>query len=290
MDLATFLQQCFNGLSVASIYMLVAVGVTLVFGVTGLVNFAHGELMMVGAYVAFFVAPAGGASSLGGIAAGMLAVGVLAWALERGIFRHTFSRPVNGFLVSLGLILVLQNALIEIWSINPQQMQGTFDGIFRLGGVRISAQRLFVILVTVALFVALYLLMTRTRWGLAMRAAAVDPEVTASMGIPVPRVVTAVFVLGGLLAGVAGTLLATMSPITPLLGSQVVVKGFAIALVGGLGNAAGAMVAAVILGLAEAMVAGAGFAELKDLVSFALMILIVVVRPQGIFRGTEAKI
>ncbi|WP_109793445.1 branched-chain amino acid ABC transporter permease [Minwuia thermotolerans] len=288
MDLWTFLQQLFNGLSMASIYMLVAVGITLVFGLTQMVNFAHGEVMMVGAYVALFAAPQGGAMFLIGLLAAVVAVGVIAFGIERGLYQFTLQSPINGFLVSLGLILIIQNLLLELWGVSPQHLEPVVGSVLQVGELRLSGQRIFVIGVTATIFAILYFLLTRTRFGIGLRAAAVDRETAGLMSINVPRMITMTFVLGGMLAATAGVLVAGLFPITPFLGSQFVIKGFAVALVGGLGNVTGAVLAALVLGVTEAMIAGFGFSAWTDVVAFGLMIFILLVRPQGFLRGTDA--
>ena len=290
MDIWVVLQQAFNGLSVASIYMLVAVGITLVFGLTGIVNFAHGELMMLGAYAVLVVAPQGGPIFVIGLVAALAFVGLVSFALERGLFRYTLKRPVNGFLVSLGLILVIQNMLIEFWTITQKNVSPMFSTIWRYGDLRISSQRVFIIVVTAIIFTAFGLALRYSKVGVALRATALDRETATLMGIPVPRMIMLTFVGGGMLAATGGAFLATIYPISPMMGSTYVVKGFAVAIVGGLGNVGGAMIAAFLLGMAEAANAAFGFGEWTDAVSFALMILMLLLRPQGILRGTEAAI
>jgi len=289
MDGWTFLQQLFNGLSVASIYMLVGVGITLVFGLTGIVNFAHGEIMMLGAYALLVVAPDGGPMFIVGLVAAVTFVCLVSYAMERGLFRFTLKRPINGFLVSLGLILALQNGLIEYWGTDQQNVVAPFERVWQMGGTRISAERLFIIGITAVIFVTFSLFLAHTRVGTALRASAMDRETASLMAVPVPRLITLTFVIGGALAAIGGVLLATIYPISPQLGSTYVVKGFAIALVGGLGNVAGAMIAALILGVTEALNAGLGYGAWTDAISFALMIVILLVRPQGLLRGTEAQ-
>lgn len=288
MNGAEFAQQMFNGLSIASIYALVSVGITLIFGLTSLVNFAHGEFMLIGGYVAVSLAAVtGGSAALVALPA-ILAVVVIFVASERSLFRFTLKRPINGFLISLGLIIVFQSGIAEIWGASPLNLEPLVSSVFSVGDLRLSGQRLLTIAITLAIFASLFFYMTRTRQGLALRAAAMDRETAGLMGVPVPRFVTLVFLLGGLLGGVAGVLLASLFPLTPVLGSHFIVKGFAIALAGGLGNVAGALAASLVLGLGEALIAGFGFAAWTDVTAFLLMILILLVRPQGFFKGVEA--
>jgi branched-chain amino acid transport system permease protein len=209
--------------------------------------------------------------------------------MERGLFRFTLQRPVNGFLISLGMILILQNALVARWGATQQNVGAAFGTVWQLGELRVSADRLLIIGVTAVSFVLLHHLLVRTRVGTAVRAAAMDRETAGLMAVPVPRIITLTFITGGVLAAIAGSLLASIYPIMPSLGSAFVVKGFAVALVGGLGNIKGAMLAALVIGIAEAMLAGLGYGGWTDAVSFALMIAILLFRPQGLLRGTDGS-
>ena len=288
MTLSDFLQQCFNGLSIASIYALVAAGITLVFGLTRLVNFAHGELMILGAYAALLVAAGGALGFVAGLAVAVLVVAAACFVIERGLFRFTLEKPINGFLVSLGLIIVLQNLYVMLWGTSPRSLPPVSSDVLTFGEVALSVQRLFVIAATGVAFWALFLFLNRSRVGLAMRASAMDRETAGLMAIPVPRLITMTFVLGGVLAALAGVLLAGLFPVKPTVGGEFVVKGFAVALAGGLGNVVGALLASLVLGLGEAMIAGFGYPEWTDVASFVLMIAILIVRPQGFLRSVEA--
>ena len=290
MDLTTFAQQVFNGLSTASIYALIAVGITLTFGLTRLVNFAHGEIVAVGAYAVFFLAPKGGASFIVGLIGAVLVTGVLSFVLERGLFRFTLDTPVNGFLVSLGLILIIQNALVAKWTINPKHADPFLSTIWEIGGVRIGAIRVIVIIVTVATFALLSWVFTHTWFGMAARAASMDREMLSLTGVPVARVITSTFVLGGMLAGLAGAFIAELNDITPLIGFRYVLKAFAVAIVGGLGNVKGAIYASLIFAMGEAMAIGLGLGAWVEAMVFGGLVAMVLIRPQGLLRGTEAAV
>lgn len=279
-------QQILNGLSIASVITLIAVGVTLIFGLTGIINFAHGEFLMVGSIVTWLAVQAG----LGFFIALMLAViavGAMGFVLERGLFRFTLTRPTNGFIVSLGLIVVLQHIVILFYDPNQKSIPRPLSGIWNVAGVRIASVRVMVILVTIAVVALTFAMVTRSRYGRALRAAVDDRDTAALMGIPVRRYITGVFVLGSALAGLGGALLIALFPITPFTGGTMVMKGFAVALIGGLGNLTGAVVAGLILGIVEGFSAGYGFSEWTDAYSFALMILVLLFRPNGLFGGTS---
>jgi branched-chain amino acid transport system permease protein len=189
--------------------------------------------------------------------------------------------------VSLGLIVVLQHIVIFFYDPNQKSIPRPLAGIWDVAGVRIASVRVMVILVTIAVVAMTFVMVTRSRYGRALRAAVDDRDTAALMGIPVRRYVTGVFVLGSALAGLGGALLIALFPITPFTGGTMVMKGFAVALIGGLGNLTGAVVAGLILGIVEGFSAGYGFSEWTDAYSFALMILVLLLRPNGLFGGTS---
>jgi len=280
-----FLQQLINSLSVASVIILIGVGITLIFGLTGIINFAHGEFLMVGGMITWLIVSRGGGFLLGLLAA-VLVVGALGFVLERGLFRFTLERPMNGFIVSLGLIVVLQHVVIRLWNSYQKSIPSPLDEVWVVGDVRIVAMRAVVVAVAAAVVAVTFFGISRSRYGLALRASVADQETAALMGIPVRRYVTAVFIYGSMLAGLGGALMIALFPITPFIGSVVVVRGFAVALIGGLGNVGGAVVAGIILGLVDGLSKGYGLPEWTDAYSFGLMILILLLRPQGLLGGT----
>ena len=281
-ELADFFQQLFNALMISGVYALVALGITVIFGLTGIVKFSIGELLTLGAFLAFFLWDNSLAYVLA-VPLAVLAVGGAALIMERAAFRFTMQQPINGFIVSLGLILVLQNLVIEFWGTEARSIQPPFDGVWDVGGVRMPFQSWFVIWVAVGIIAALFVALRYTKFGRAIRACAEDREAAALMGIPVDRIITGTFVLGGMLAAVAGALLASIFTIDPYVGAQFLLKGFAVALVGGLGNVEGAVIAALLVGTIETMGAGYFAAEWRDGYTFALLILILLVRPRGLF-------
>jgi branched-chain amino acid transport system permease protein len=280
-----FLQQLINGLSVASVIILIGIGITLIFGLTGIINFAHGEFLMIGGMTTWLVVSHGGDFLLGLVAA-MAVVGALGFVLERGLFRLTLDRPMNGFIISLGLIVVLQHVVIRFWNSYQKAIPQPLGGVWEIGGVRIIVMRAVVVLITAVVVAVTFFAISKSRYGLALRASVADQETAALMGVPVRRYVTGVFIYGSVLAGLGGALMIALFPITPFIGSVVVVRGFAVALIGGLGNVAGAVVAGLVLGLMDGLSAGYGLPEWTEAYSFALMILILLLRPQGLLGGT----
>jgi branched-chain amino acid transport system permease protein len=289
--MSVVLQQLFNGIVNGSVYCLIAIGVTLIFGLTGLVNFAHGELMMVGAYIALVVGGSGGSwiGFLVALVVAFAALGLFGVALEKALFARTLSRPINGFVVSLGLILVLQNAVSLHWGTNPQTVSAPLDSSFSIGSVDVSSMRLLVLLIALLLSAGFYLFLNRTRVGTALRCCNVDRDTAALMGINVPRMQTLAFAIGSALAGSGGVLLATIYSFNPFFGSTIVVKGFVIALAGGIGNVAGAFWAAMLFGVCEALTVQVGLGAWTGALTFAFIIALLMVRPQGLFRGSHGS-
>jgi branched-chain amino acid transport system permease protein len=294
-ELADFLQQLFNALRISSVYALVALGITVIFGLTGIVKFSIGELLTLGAFLSFAFWHNDRLTFLPAVPPippfflavllAALAIAVLSLILERVAFRFTVDQPINGFIVSLGFILVLQNVIIEFWGTEFRAIQPPFTGVWELGGVRMPVQSWFVVWVTVGLIGLLFLGLRFTKYGRAMRACAEDRDAAALMGIPVDWVIAGTFALGGALAAVAGGLLASIGPFHPYTGAQFLLKGFAVALVGGLGNVEGAVVAALLVGTTETMGAAYLAGEWRDAYTFGLMILILLARPTGLFRA-----
>ncbi len=284
-ELADFFQQLFNAFRISGIYALVALGITVIFGLTGIVKFSIGELLTLGAYLAFAFWDNNRLSFFLAVPLAALAVGTLSFLLERAAFRFTLDRPINGFIVSLGLILVLQNLIIEFWRTDPRAITPFFTDVWRVGGVTMPVQDWFVIWVTIGLILALFVGLRATKYGRAIRACAEDRDAAALMGIPVDWVIAGTFALGGALAATAGGLLASLQVIHPYIGASLLLKGFAVALVGGLGNIEGAVAAAWLVGMTETMGAGYLAPEWRDAYTFALMIFILLVRPTGLFRS-----
>ena len=277
------LQQLVNSLSVASVIILIGIGITLIFGLTGIINFAHGEFLMVGGMVDLGRWSAAAATSSSRCSSRCWSWRPLGFALERGLFRFTLDRPMNGFIISLGLIVILQHVVIRFWNSYQKSIPDPLDGVWEVGGVRIvDHARAVVVLITAVVVAVTFFGISRSRYGLALRASVADQETAALMGIPVRRYVTGVFIYGSMLAGLGGALMIALFPITPFIGSVVVVRGFAVALIGGLGNVTGAVVAGLVLGLVDGLSAGYGLPEWTEAYSFALMILILLVRPQGL--------
>jgi branched-chain amino acid transport system permease protein len=280
-----FLQQLINSLSVASVTILIGMGITLIFGLAGIVNFAHGEFLMVGGMVTWLLVMAGVNFFIAMFGA-MAAVGVLGYVAERSLFRFTLNRPMNGFIMSIGLSVILQNVVIKALNEVQKSIPDPVAKVWVIGGVDIIAMRAIVVAITVVVVAITYFGITRSRYGVALRASVSDQDTAALMGIPVRRYVTGVFIYGSVLAGLGGALMIALFPLTPFTGSVVIIRGFAVSLIGGLGNVGGAVVGGLVLGLVDALSAQYGYPQWTDAYSLVVMIVILILRPQGLLGGT----
>jgi branched-chain amino acid transport system permease protein len=279
------IQQLINSLSVASVTILIGIGITLIFGLAGIVNFAHGEFLMVGGMATWFLVNAG-VNFFVALFGAMIVVGALGFVAERGLFRFTLDRPMNGFIMSIGLSVILQHVVIRMFNEVQKTIPDPVGQVWVIGGVDIIAMRAIVVAITAVVVAVTYFGISRSRYGIALRASIADQDTAALMGIPVRKYVTGVFVYGSLLAGLGGALMIALFPITPFTGSVVIIRGFAVSLIGGLGNVGGAVVGGLLLGLVDGLSAGYGLPEWTDAYSLVLMIGVLIIRPQGLLGGT----
>lgn len=261
------LQQIINGLTLGSVYAVVALGYTMVYGIIQLINFAHGEVVMFGAMVAFTVITtlAGQpglpplAIMLAGVAAAVPVCMTLGYVLERVAYRPLRHAPrLAPLITAIGMSIILQHVAMMIWSRNnlafPQVVP---NRIFHLGGATITGVQIAIILISVSIMAALTLVVYRTRLGAAMRATAENPQVAALMGVDTNRVIALTFVIGAALGAVAGVMVGTYYGIAHYtMGAVLGLKAFSAAVLGGIGNLAGAMAGGVLLGVVEALTAG----------------------------------
>jgi branched-chain amino acid transport system permease protein len=289
-DLGFYLQLLLNGIVIGVIYALVAMGLSLIFGVLEIVNFAHGEFYMLGAMLAYFLTMNVGLGYWATVlAVTAVAVGlgyVLYEALLASLQGSGFERSI---LLTLGLSMVLQNGAVFLFTTTPRMVQTphSYTNIV-VGDVRVSLMRVLALVLGLLAFGALYLILYRTRVGKAMRGAAQNRDAALMVGID-PRAVSRLAVAIGIgLSGLAGAALAPVYAVHPLMGFSFVFKAFAIIIIGGLGNIAGAAIAAVALGIVESVVGGFLPLVMVDALVFSSMIAILLLRPQGLFgRGVR---
>jgi branched-chain amino acid transport system permease protein len=278
-------QQLVNGLMLGGAYALVAIGYTLIFGVLNLLHLAHGEVFMVGAYVGLALALAGfpAWATLGGA---MLAAAVLGVVVERVAFRPVRSRGshVTPLMTTIAVGLVLQHAVVKLYGAEPVAMPAPFAAAsIHLGPLTLSTLQLLIFGTSVALMVLLEVFLRVTATGMAIRATAENATMAGLMGVNISLAIVVTFAIASALAGAAGVLLAwNFTGLSPFFGVKVGLKGLAIMLLGGLGNVTGAMVGGLVIGIVEVLSVAYLASSYRDAFAFAVMIVILLVRPTGL--------
>ncbi len=303
--LPQLLQQLFNGLSLGAIYALIAIGYTMVYGIIGMINFAHGDIYMIGAYVGLVTLSAIGTQ--GGVPiwlviALMLAVavvitGVYGFVIEQVAYKPLRNSPRLVALISaIGMSIFLQNWVALGQGARDMAVPSLLPGALQLGGsngtfeIFIPYTRIMIIVVVVLLMLLLTLYIRHSRMGRASRACAQDMQMANLLGIDTNRVISFTFVLGAVLAAVGGVLIAlAVGKLNPFIGFLAGIKAFTAAVLGGIGSIPGAMLGGVLLGVAETLAAAYISSEYKDIVAFTLLVLILLVRPTGLLGKAEVE-
>ncbi len=296
-----FLQQLINGLVQGSIYALVALGYTMVYGIMGLINFAHGEVVMIGTMVAISTLallttlglPMGMAAPLALLAAILVCMG-LGWSLERIAYRPLRNAPrLTPLITAIGMSIVLQNLAMMIWSRNYLTFPAIIERTsFEIAGAQISNVQIVIMGLAAVSMAALLLLIYRTRLGMAMRATSQNLPVARLMGVNVDRVIAAAFIIGSAMGALAGFMVGAYYEIAHYqMGFMLGLKAFTAAVLGGIGNLGGAMLGGLLLGIIEALGAGyigdltGGFlgSHYQDIFAFVVLICVLMFRPSGLF-------
>lgn len=289
MTLTVLLQQLVLGLLIGGLYGLAAAGLSLVFGVLKVLNVAHGELIMLGGYGAFWLFAMGGVDPFLALTLVIPASLVLGAVLYQGLFTwvvraHTETRIKNSLLIGFGLGLALHAAAVLLWTADERSVTTGYGGhVLDLGGVSVPVVRLASLAVAFALTAGLHLLLARWKWGRAIRATAEDWEAAAMTGIDVRRAYLLAFALGTGLAGAAGTLVSVGYSISPSIGLEWTLKALIVVVLAGLGSMLGTFVGGLVLGLAEAVSATLFGGPYREVVGLVIFFVVLVARPQGLF-------
>ncbi|CAO3426767.1 branched-chain amino acid ABC transporter permease [Azospirillum doebereinerae] len=296
-----FLQQLINGLSLGAIYGLIAIGYTMVYGIIGMINFAHGEIYMIGAFVALITFLALGSLGITWVplalvvmlAASMLFTSVYGWAVERIAYRPLRNSPRLAPLISaIGMSIFLQNYMQLLQGARSKPLQPILPGNLTLmdGAVSVSYVRLATIVLTLALMVGFTLLINRTSLGRAQRACEQDKKMAGLLGVNVDRIISLTFVMGAALAAVAGMMVLLIYGVIDFyIGFLAGVKSFTAAVLGGVGSLPGAMLGGIVIGLIEAFWSGYVGSEWKDVATFTLLVLVLIFRPTGLLGRPEIE-
>jgi len=296
----TFVQQLINGLNIGAIYALIALGYTMVYGILRLINFAHGDIYMVGAFAGYFIAlKLGLGPSWGGLLfvliGSMVVAALVGMAMERLAYRpvRKYAR-MTSLITAIGMSLLLENLFVALFGGQgrgfPQLLNDTTYPLF--GNAAISKSQILIFVVSIALMVILQWIIFKTKVGTAMRAVSFNLNSAKLMGINTDAIIMFTFALGSALAAAGGVLTAQYSPtIDPLMGITTGLKAFVAAVLGGIGNIPGAVLGGLLIGVAETMVVGYGSSigiqsTYRDAVAFAILILVLLLRPSGILGTT----
>ncbi len=282
-----FLAYLLGGISLGSIYALIALGYTMVYGIAKMLNFAHGDIIMVGGYVVFFAMSSSWCPTWLAIVFGIAACTVLGVVIEKIAYKPLRSMPsLTVLITAIGVSYFLQNAALLLFKSNTRTFKSVTENLpdLKLGGLVITSETIVTISVTVVLMIALTLFVSKTKMGKAMRAVSEDKEAAELMGISVNKTITLTFAIGSALAAVAGVLLCSnFHALSPYTGSMPGIKAFVAAVFGGIGSIPGAMVGGILLGVIENLSKGYISTQLSDAIVFLVLILVLLVKPTGIF-------
>ena len=279
------LQQLINGVSLGSIYALIALGYTMIYGIIKLINFAHGDIYMVGAYLGFYAITLG-IPVVPAILISMAVTSLLGIAVERFAYRPLRHAPrISVLITAIGVSFLLEYVMMALVSPTPRTFPATISDVsWTFEGLVINGQQLLIMGVTFVLMIILTYIVRATKIGKAMRAASYDTEAAQLMGINADRIISITFAIGSALAAVAGVLIGIYyNSIDPLMGLMPGIKAFVAAVFGGIGILPGAVVGGIVLGIVEAFISGFGFSMFRDAAAFAILILVLLLRPAGIF-------
>ena len=282
-----FFQQLINGISLGSIYALIALGYTMVYGIVKLINFAHGDILMLGAYAGYFVLATFGTNPLAMLLAflfAMIICAIVAITIERFAYKPLRNAPrLNSLITAIAISLILQNGMRVLPFVGPNPRQFPTMDTSNWNLPMISQIQLIVILLSAILMVVLTFIINYTKTGKAMRAVSFDLQAASLMGISVNKTIAFTFALGAILAAAGGVLYVSAYPqIDPTMGTMPGLKAFVAAVLGGIGSVPGAMLGGYILGIAETLTKGFISSQYADAISFAILIVILLVKPTGI--------
>ncbi|MDO8519613.1 MAG: branched-chain amino acid ABC transporter permease [Deltaproteobacteria bacterium] len=298
--MSTFIQQLINGVSWGSIYALIALGYTMVYGIVRLINFAQGDIYMIGAmagyYLALFLGTTMGSGSIFFILpASMMICGLLGFVIEKLAYKPVRNAPrITALITAIGVSLFLEYGGQLVFGADPKFFPElvTSKPLFYMGGAVINNIQAIILVTSLLLMALLNLIVMKTKMGKAMRAVSFSHTASALVGINVNRVISFTFILGGALAGAAGVLVSLSNPkIEPLMGIMPGIKAFVAAVLGGIGSIPGALVGGLILGVSETMVTAYISSTYRDALAFIILILILLIKPTGLFgKKSQEKV
>jgi len=275
-------QPLINGLMAGFIYVLVALGLTLVFSIMGIINFAHGEIYMLGAFVTYILTVSYRVNFFLSMVIAMGVMILLGLLIERIIFRPLRGHQLNILVISLGLAILLQNLALIAWGPDDVSIPSPYPEAIEVLGINLSMERLAAVVIAAILITGLHLFLQFSRSGRAMRAVSQDPEAASLQGVPIERIESLSFGLGCALAAAAGGLIGPIFVISPFIGTVPVMKAFVVIILGGLGSIPGAVLGGIILGVTESFSATFVGAIFQDMIGFFIILLVLILKPSGL--------
>lgn len=289
--LTVVLQQGINGIVLGSLYVLVALGLTLIYGVLVQINFAHADIVTLGAFAAYLVTHLLSGNYFAGIAVAIIVGGILGWLVNAAIFAPLRQRSeLLPLIATIGVSIMLQNTMLLLFGPIPYAFETPYSNhVIHIGALFFTLQNVLIIVVSVTTIGLLYAFMKFTFLGKALRAVSQDRETAGLMGINTNHLIMLTFVIASALAGMGGALLGPVLVLTPFAGTSVIVKAFAIVIIGGFGNVEGTIIAGLIVGLIESYTTQFLDPGLIDIVVFALLLLMLALRPTGLIAEKRAE-
>ena len=289
-----FLNQILSGVTLGLSYALVGAGISLIWGTLKMINLAHGELYMMGAYFTWLAITVGMIPVIPGIIIGIVCTAVLCWLLQLSTVRPLMSRGNAGtgpYILTMGLSILLQNAALQIFGERYQNIPYYIDAVYKFfnNSITISAQRVIIMITSVVVILVLMVIINNTRLGRAIRATAQDGEYAPIMGVNSKSIYTITYIISGSLAAIAGIMLAPIYSVNPWMGIAVQTKGLACCVLGGLGNVKGAIIGGLIIGITESLSVALLSTAWKDVVVYLILVIMLWVKPSGLFgKKSEA--
>lgn len=277
-------QLLVNGIVIGSYYVLIALGLSIIYGVLGISHFAHGSVAMFSGYIAYIVSSNYNLNLIFSILTSVIVAVIIGVVLERVAYRPIADGPpINSFIIALALMMIIDNMATIMFGPNQVVIQTKTNNIFNIGGISLSEHRLYLLIITFILVLALYLFMKYSKTGKAIRAVSQNKDAAQIVGINTNRISSIVFGLGSAMAGVAGAFMGILFALYPAMGGHTVMKGFAVLILGGLGSFPGAIVGGLLIGITENLGTALLSSSYKDLFAFVILIVVLVFKPSGLF-------
>jgi len=279
-----FFQLLLNGIVIGSYYILIALGLSIIFGVLDIPHFAHGSVAMFSGYIAYLVVSNYNASIFVAIIVSIIFATIIGVILEIVAYRPVVNAPpINSFIIALALMMVIDNVATVVFGSNQVSIRSASNEVFSLGSVSLSEHRLYLLLTTFILVTGLYLFMKYSKTGKAIRAVSQNKEAAQVVGINTNRISSIVFGLGSGMAGAAGAFMGILFALYPAMGGHTVMKGFAVLILGGLGSFPGTVIGGLLIGITENFGVAMLSSSYKDLFAFVILIIVLVFKPSGLF-------